>query len=292
MDMDYTNSTVEAEHSFSVLLEYAADNDVEGFKRSVCDESEIMEVGLWYGHQRLFKRGILELRTPLMVAATYGSVEVVKLILSLPEVDVNFSCGTDKSTALHCAAAGGSVDAINAVKLLLLAGADPNSTDANGHRPIDVVVASPNFPYLKTALVKLLKNSVNHWDLQFSPSISLSSEDGSSSSVSGSVLSPTTSKLHDVRVSSAKKEYPVDPTVPDIMSSIYTTDEFRMFSFKIQPCSRAYSHDWTECPFVHPGENARRRDPRRFHYSCLPCPDHRKGGMQAWGFVRILSWDF
>lgn len=133
MDMDYTNSTVEAEHSFSVLLEYAADNDVEGFKRSVCDESEIMEVGLWYGHQRLFKRGILELRTPLMVAATYGSVEVVKLILSLPEVDVNFSCGTDKSTALHCAAAGGSVDAINAVKLLLLAGADPSSTDANGH---------------------------------------------------------------------------------------------------------------------------------------------------------------
>eukprot|EP00850_Spirogloea_muscicola_P004664 SM000020S06014 [mRNA] locus=s20:417069:418889:+ [translate_table: standard] len=50
-----------------------------------------------------------------------------------------------------------------------------------------------------------------------------------------------------------------------------------MFSFKVRPCSRAYSHDWTECPFVHPGENARRRDPRRFHYSCVPCPDFRKG---------------
>lgn len=59
-------------------------------------------------------------------------------------------------------------------------------------------------------------------------------------------------------------------------------DEFRMFSFKIRLCSRAYSHDWTECPFVHPGENARRRDPRKYHYSCVPCPDFRKGSCR-WG---------
>ncbi|XP_028093112.1 zinc finger CCCH domain-containing protein 66-like [Camellia sinensis] len=55
------------------------------------------------------------------------------------------------------------------------------------------------------------------------------------------------------------------------------TDEFRMYTFKVKPCSRAYSHDWTECPFVHPGENARRRDPRKYHYSCVPCPEFRKG---------------
>jgi hypothetical protein len=30
------------------------------------------------------------------------------------------------------------------------------------------------------------------------------------------------------------------------------------------PPRGAYSHDWTECPFVHPGENTRRRDPRKF----------------------------
>nr|CAD1822874.1 unnamed protein product [Ananas comosus var. bracteatus] len=30
-----------------------------------------------------------------------------------------------------------------------------------------------------------------------------------------------------------------------------------MYSFKVRPCSRAYLRDWTECPFVHPGENAR-----------------------------------
>ncbi|KAE8668588.1 putative Double Clp-N motif-containing P-loop nucleoside triphosphate hydrolases superfamily protein [Hibiscus syriacus] len=46
---------------------------------------------------------------------------------------------------------------------------------------------------------------------------------------------------------------------------------------EVQPCSRAYPHDWTECPFLHPGENARRRDPRKYLYSCVPCPEFRKG---------------
>ncbi|KAK6937134.1 hypothetical protein RJ641_034164 [Dillenia turbinata] len=32
-----------------------------------------------------------------------------------------------------------------------------------------------------------------------------------------------------------------------------------------------------ECPFVHPSENARTRDPRNFHYNCVPCPDFKKG---------------
>ncbi|CDP19841.1 unnamed protein product [Coffea canephora] len=70
------------------------------------------------------------------------------------------------------------------------------------------------------------------------------------------------------------------PSLPDIKNGIYGTDEFRMYTFKIKPCSRAYLHDWTECPFVHPDENARRRDPRKYHYSYVPCPDFHKGTCQ------------
>jgi hypothetical protein len=55
-------------------------------------------------------------------------------------------------------------------------------------------------------------------------------------------------------------------------------DEFRMYEFKVRRCARGRSHDWTDCPFAHPGEKARRRDPRRFHYSGAACPDFRKGG--------------
>lgn len=45
----------------------------------------------------------------------------------------------------------------------------------------------------------------------------------------------------------------------------------------MKKCSRARSHDWTECPFAHPGEKARRRDPRKHHYSGTACPEFRKG---------------
>ncbi|GMQ00780.1 hypothetical protein CsSME_00047708 [Camellia sinensis var. sinensis] len=157
--MPNLTGTPKIEISFSSLLELAADNDIEGFKQSIlCIASSINETGLWYCRQRASKQMVLEYRTPLMVAAMYGSVDVVKLILSLSEADVNLSCGPDKSTALHCAASSGSVNVIDVVKLLLFAGADCNSIDANGHRPIDVIVAPLKFPYLKDALEELLRN--------------------------------------------------------------------------------------------------------------------------------------
>ncbi|OMO71591.1 Zinc finger, CCCH-type [Corchorus olitorius] len=285
--LDMNHLTIETEDTFASLLELAANNDVEGFRRSIeRDPSGIDEAGLWYGRQKGSKQMVNEERTPLMVAATYGSIDVVKLILSSSDADVNRVCGHDKSTALHCAASGGAVNAIDVVKLLLAAGADANIVDANGHLPVDVIVVPPKLQAVKSTLEELLatETSVLERNLRVStavansnsPPLSPSQENGSPSSGSDS---PMKSKSTDAPISSAseKKEYPVDPSLPDIKNSIYSTDEFRMYSFKVRPCSRAYSHDWTECPFVHPGENARRRDPRKFHYSCVPCPDFRKG---------------
>nr|AZL19371.1 transcription factor CCCH-1 [Diospyros kaki] len=273
------NLTVETEGTFPSLLELAANNDVEGFKECVQHNLSLIDVvGLWYGRQKGSKQMVLEHRTPLMLSATYGSVDVVRLILSFSDlgIDVNRACGLDRSTALHCAASGGSKHAVDVVKLLLEAGADPDIVDANDRRPVDVIVVPPTFQDLKFTLRELLaaNGSVGERNSS-SPSPS-----PSPSPSSHSASSPKSSKLVDVvAVSSAseKKEYPVDPSLPDIKNSIYSTDEFRMFSFKVRPCSRAYSHDWTECPFVHPGENARRRDPRKYHYSCVPCPEFRKG---------------
>ncbi|KAK7323209.1 hypothetical protein VNO77_26673 [Canavalia gladiata] len=279
------NLTVHTEDSFSSLLELASNNDFDDFKLALDrDASLINEVGLWYVRQSGSKQIVLEHRTPLMVAAMYGSIDVLKLIISYPEVDVNFSCGTDKSTALHCAASGGSVNAVGVVKLLLSAGADINCVDANGNRPVDVIVVPPKPDGVKGILEDLLLDSASDGsvdDCSFPVSVKSSPDSAChlSSPENGLPSSPVVSKFTDIAVNSTseKKEYPIDPTLPDIKNSIYATDEFRMFSFKVRPCSRAYSHDWTECPFVHPGENARRRDPRKFHYSCVPCPDFRKG---------------
>ncbi|KAL3832946.1 hypothetical protein ACJIZ3_007682 [Penstemon smallii] len=290
---DLSKLSVETEDSFSSLLEFAANNDFEAFKRSVeIDLSAIDEAGLWYVRKKGSRQITQEERTPLMVAATFGSIDVLKLIVALPEVDLNRTCGRDKWTALHCAAFGGSVYAFDVVKLLLSAGADPNIEDSCGLRPVDVIVVPPKLPGAKAVLEDMLMNNISDGSVgQCNLRVSISSSNASSPVLSSSpespspcsptnyVSSPTASKFGDAAVNSVleKKQYPVDPSLPDIRNSIYSTDEFRMFSFKVRPCSRAYSHDWTECPFVHPGENARRRDPRKFHYSCVPCPEFRKG---------------
>ncbi|KAE8671446.1 Zinc finger CCCH domain-containing protein 20 [Hibiscus syriacus] len=71
-------------------------------------------------------------------------------------------------------------------------------------------------------------------------------------------------------------EFP-GPDGPDSPVDAYSCDHFRMFEFKVRKCARGRSHDWTECPYAHPGEKARRRDPRKYHYSGTACPDFRKG---------------
>nr|CAD1819948.1 unnamed protein product [Ananas comosus var. bracteatus] len=98
-------------------------------------------------------------------------------------------------------------------------------------------------------------------------------------------ISPQPPRKEKEREREREREFAVvarDPSsLPDIKNSVYATDEFRMYSFKVRPCSPAYSHDWTECPFVHPGENAWRRDPRKYHYSYMPCLDFRKGACRC-----------
>ncbi|KAI3782824.1 hypothetical protein L2E82_12881 [Cichorium intybus] len=63
----------------------------------------------------------------------------------------------------------------------------------------------------------------------------------------------------------------------DITSEAYACDSFRMYEFKVRKCARGRSHDWTDCPYAHPAEKARRRDPRRYSYSGTACPEFRKG---------------
>lgn len=301
-----------ADIHFSILLELAANNDLIGFKQAVEEDgSAIDEISFWYGRQNGSKQMCLEQRTPLIIAALYGSIDVLNYILSayaMCGIDVNLECGSGKDTALHCAAAGGSSFAIEAVKLLLQSGADVNRLDANGKRPVDVIMASTKLSNGKAMLEYMLSsgcqassfmkipNQVSDGGFSFShigsetykdshgggpnslgspPPLSLSPKELSSKYFSTSLKFSEASR--GCVVGNEKKEYPVDPSFPDIKNDMYSTDEFRMYSFKVKPCSRAYSHVWTECPFAHPGENARRRDPRRYHYSCVPCLEFRKG---------------
>eukprot|EP00887_Chlorella_sp_A99_P005027 scaffold4.g5027.t1 len=88
--------------------------------------------------------------------------------------------------------------------------------------------------------------------------------------------------------------------------ALFRSDSFRMSSMKargpfsvqggagcagrcllpmlhVLPCSKRYVHDWTECPFAHPQEKARRRDPRLHSYTGIACPSMKKEGSCAFG---------
>ncbi|KAL5710234.1 hypothetical protein ACHQM5_020823 [Ranunculus cassubicifolius] len=268
MEGELKKQSMDSVCKFSILVELSAANDLDGFRRVIEEEGlDVDESSFWYGRAIGSKKMGLQERTPLMISAMLGCKEVVRYILSTGLVDVNRACGSDGATALHCAAAGGSLASSEIVRLLIDASADVNSLDANGRRPGDVipVVSRPSFNSTRKTLEFLLKGS------------SSLGEDWVASNGSIDQLDEELQLQTPQKDGSEKKEYPIDLTMPDIKNGIYGTDEFRMYTFKVKPCSRAYSHDWTECPFVHPGENARRRDPRKYHYSCVPCPEFRKG---------------
>lgn len=250
----------------SILLELSASDDVQGFKREVEEKGlDVDEPSCWYGRGIGSKKMGFEKRTPLMIAAMFGSSKVVKYLIETGKVDVNRACGSDMATALHCATAGGSGSSLEAIELLLNGSADVDCVDANGKKPVDFIVSA----------YKMVCNS-GRKAMEMMLRGDGTSEEGDLSLY----LAEDQQKIiasQTAKEGTDKKEYPVDVSMPDINSGMYGTDEFRMYTFKVKPCSRAYSHDWTECPFVHPGENARRRDPRKYPYSCVPCPEFRKG---------------
>ena len=92
---------------------------------------------------------------------------------------------------------------------------------------------------------------------------------------SPAINSPDCSMLEAL---TALHRYLPEPFGPDSPVDAHSCDHFRMYDFKVLRCSRGRSHDWTECPYAHPGEKARRRDPRKYSYSGTACPDFRKGG--------------
>uniref|UniRef100_A0ACD5XHL2 Uncharacterized protein n=1 Tax=Avena sativa TaxID=4498 RepID=A0ACD5XHL2_AVESA len=228
----------------SYLLELAAADDLLGFRRAVQEDNlSLVASSSWYGPSpRSSNRALgLHLRTPAMVAALYGSTQVLSYVLSIAPSEAARASATDGATPLQLAAAGRAPSAPTAARILLAAGASPSHSlpttpldhhhHNHNHRP-----ASPT----------------KHQHQPGSPE--RKKKDYSSSSSALATNAPA----------------------EDINSGVYATDEFRMYSFKVNPCSRAYTHDWTECPFAHPGENARRRDPRRHAYTCVPCPDFRR----------------
>ncbi|MCO5581990.1 hypothetical protein L7F22_035879 [Adiantum nelumboides] len=289
------------------LLELAADDDLQCFKQAVEEQgARASACASWYCRQFSSNKMASVERSPIMIAALFGSMKVLQYLLDHLAAhggDVNSVCGVDKVTVLHCAMASGTRNMPDVVQLLLKYGANPTHVSPQLLRDTDAklmlqLCQHATIDRVKPVSLKLsLESDVSVWKDILPDSVSETSfedledsmmhlqdsvKDISSGGSTGQLLhSATLSPKSTGSQTSENQDGPhdriFDVLVSDVKSGIYSTDEFRMYSFKVRPCSRAYSHDWTECPFAHPGENARRRDPRRFHYSCVPCPDFRKG---------------
>lgn len=83
--------------------------------------------------------------------------------------------------------------------------------------------------------------------------------------------------MHEHQVPLPQQEATMVLNANELNSAEYSTDDFRMFQFKVTRCSKRFVHDWRSCPFAHPTENARRRDPRQVKYLPVPCPDYKRG---------------
>ena len=78
-------------------------------------------------------------RTPLMVAATHGSVDALSYLLRAGADPNSRSDDDEKATALHCAASGGSAMSVDCVTALLRFGANGRALDGFGREPADVL---------------------------------------------------------------------------------------------------------------------------------------------------------
>ena len=78
-------------------------------------------------------------RTLLSIAAHQGALNVMAALLAAGANPRAASPG-DGSTPLHCAAAGASGKTFEAIQLLLSAGADKDALDAAGRKPVDLLL--------------------------------------------------------------------------------------------------------------------------------------------------------
>lgn len=123
------------------LLDLAAKDELAAFRFCVLEEGlDADALYTWYGRRDGSNELLVDQRTPAMVAAEHGGVNVLSFILSSGQVDVNRRSRVDGRTALHFCVAGGSQRAPETASMLLKAGADRSIKElAFGRRPLDMV---------------------------------------------------------------------------------------------------------------------------------------------------------
>lgn len=201
-------------------------------------------------------------RNMLQLAA---SMQAVKCVQSLLEngVDARIASPSDGKTALHLACeCRPSMASARVIALLVQHGADREALDHDGR--------APGF-----ALENMTSRSQQgHGTRTIQSSTCRTTCRGHfQGDLTGSSTKHAIAKARD----SSMLLTPIS-VLEEIDGCDYNGVHFRMFHYKVDACPHTDClHDTDVCPYTHPGEKSKRRNPGVFMYQPVPCPHFRKG---------------
>ena len=220
--------------------------------------------------------GVKNKRSMLQLAAATQAVKCVQLLLDAG-ADARLASPSDGQTALHLACnCKPSMSSARVIAMLVQHGADRDALDFNGQAPghklqrISTLSACP----------------ASSLSLPLRPVSPASSNAGNSDMVTSG---PQRERQHSARscnhchhsrlASNSKSALVTNVADLELMDGVdYGSSHFRMFHYKVDVCPHEDCiHDTDACPYVHPGDKSRRRNPSVVMYQPVPCPHFRKG---------------
>lgn len=75
------------------------------------------------------------------------------------------------------------------------------------------------------------------------------------------------------------------PSVPPAAYGCEASPRPSPLTLQVAPCHKRYAHDWSTCPYSHPRDAARRRDPRVHPHTGIACPAMKQVGPRRGGWL-------
>ena len=236
-------------------------------------------------------------RSMLQLAAEMQAAKCVQLLLDAG-ADARLASPSDGKTALHLACARKpSMASARVIAMLVQHGADRDAVDFNGNKPGDALermsasmsdAASVGSVASAASDVSGHSSDVQRGQLgyqrQHATRLQCSTSPAKSATSAKSANSnpnpnPNPNHAHHARLASSKSALVTDVADLELMDGVdYGSAHFRMFHYKVDKCPHEDCiHDTEACPYVHPGDKSRRRNPGVVSYQPVPCPHFRKG---------------
>ena len=247
---------------------------------------------IWYDWEDE-SAGVKSKRSMLQLAAEVQAAKCVQLLLEAG-ADPRLASPSDGKTPLHLACqAKPSMASARVIAMLVQHGADRDAVDFEGNKPghalermsLPLSHASSTSPSVTSAFDDAASVASDVSGVSSDTTATTTTAATNATSVTSfslerqkSTQSQENHGLHS-RLATSKGALVTDVADLELMDGVdYGCAHFRMFHYKVDMCPHEDCiHDTDACPYVHPGDKSRRRNPGLVNYQPVPCPHFRKG---------------